>query len=99
MMENEKFQELVIDQLAKLNQKFDGLNQKVTEHGEILQAVRHAQEVHKAEFDQLNLIVARIEGHQEETDKTLDQMAGDISFLVRKSAEHGDQIRQLRRAK
>lgn len=75
------------------------LLQKVTEHGEILQALRHAGEVQKAQIDQLIINIAHISGHQEEMDKALDQMAGDISFLVRKSAEHGDQIRELRRAK
>ena len=119
-MDNEKFQELVIDHLAKLNQKFTALDQKVsnldlkvtgfdlkvtsmeqkvtdldqkrTEHSEILQAVRHAQETQTAQLDQINLTLARIEGCQ-------DQMAGDISFLVRKAAEHDEHIRELRRAK
>ena len=82
------------------------LVQKVTEHGEILQALRHSSEIQKAQFDQLQITVAHIEGRQEEMnerleqmDKSIDRMAGDISFLVRKSAEHDDDIRELRRAK
>jgi len=62
------------------------------EHGEILYAVRDAQEFQKAEIDRLNITVAHIGGGQE-------RIAGDVTFLVRKAAEHEDDIRELKRVK
>ncbi len=57
---------------------------------EILCAVRDAQEFQKAEIDRLNITVAHIGGGQE-------RIAGDVTFLVRKAAEHEDDIRELKR--
>lgn len=62
------------------------------ENCEILHAVREAQEIQKAELDRLNITTAHIEGGQE-------RIAGDVTFLVRKAAEHEDDIRELKRVK
>ncbi|MGE5583110.1 MAG: hypothetical protein ACM3X9_11325 [Bacillota bacterium] len=69
------------------------------EHGEILQALRHGQEVQKAEIDRLNITVAHIQEEQVEIREIIDNMAGDVSFLVRKAAKHDDDIRELKRIK
>lgn len=69
------------------------------EHGEILQAIKHGQEIQKAEIDRLNLTVAQIQGDQAEIKEIVHNMAGDISFLIRKVAKHDDDLRELRWAK
>lgn len=69
------------------------------EHSEILQALLHGQEIQKAEIDRLNITVAGIQGEQAETREILDNLAGDVSFLVRKAAKHDDDIRELKRIK
>jgi chromosome segregation ATPase len=70
-----------------------------SEHGKIIQEVRHAQKAQKAQIDQLVINTAHISGKQEELIQTVDRLDGDVSFLVRKAAEHEEDIRDLRRAK
>jgi hypothetical protein len=69
------------------------------EHGLILQALRHGQEIQKAEIDHLNITTTHIQGEQAEIREVIDNMAGDVSFLVRKAAKHDDDIRELKRIK
>jgi len=66
--------------------------QKVTEHGEILQAVRHAQEIQAAKMDKLELETARLSGK-------IEGLSTDINYIVRKSAQNADDIQELRRVK
>lgn len=76
-----------------------GHGETLKEHGEILQSLRHGQEIQKAEIDRLNITVAGIQGEQAEIREILDNLAGDVSFLVRKAAKHDDDIRELKRIK
>lgn len=69
------------------------------EHTEVLHAVRDAGEFQKAEIDRLNVTLAHIQGEQAELRETIDNTAGDVSFLVRKAAQHDDDIRELKRIK
>ncbi len=69
------------------------------EQGAILQALRHGQEIQKAEIDRLNVTAAQIQGEQVEIREIIDNLAGDVSFLVRKAAKHDDDIRELKRIK
>lgn len=69
------------------------------EHSEILQAIKHGQEIQKAEIDRLNLTVAQIQGDQAEIKEIVHNMAGDISFLIRKATQHDDDLRELKRVK
>lgn len=85
----------VTDQGAILNEHSAILK----EHSEILQALLYGQEIQKAEIDRLNITVAGIQGEQAETREILDNLAGDVSFLVRKAAKHDDDIRELKRIK
>ena len=78
--------------LELIAQKVTGLEQKVTEHGEILQAVRHAQEIQVAKFDKLEIETARLSGK-------IEGLSTDINYLVRKSAQNADDIQELRQAK
>ncbi|HEY8463362.1 MAG TPA: hypothetical protein VIM29_04955 [Bacillota bacterium] len=92
----------VTEQGAILNKHSTILKEQgaiLKEHSEILQALRHGQEIQKAEIDRLNITVANIQGEQAEIRDTLDNLAGDISFLVRKAAQHDDDIRELKRIK
>ena len=92
----------VTDQGAILNEHSTILKEHTTilnEHSEILQALRHGQETQKAEIDRLNITVAGIQGEQVEIREILDNLAGDVSFLVRKAAKHDDDIRELKRIK
>lgn len=102
----EKILEQILEKLNSLDNKASGMETDITliktqlsEHGEILQAVRHAQETQKAQIDQLIIDTAHLNGKQEELNQTTDRLAGDVSFLVRKAAEHDEDIRNLRRAK
>ena len=38
------------------------INNKLDEHTQILRALEHASEIHKAEIDKVNFSVARVEG-------------------------------------
>jgi chromosome segregation ATPase len=101
------------NKVTSLDNKVNSLNNKVSgmetdlkliktqqsEHGAILQAVHHAQETQKAQIDQLTINTAHLSGQQEEMNQTVDRLSGDVSFLVRKAAEHEEDIRNLRRAK
>ena len=71
----------------------------LNDHSEILQALRHGQEVQKAEIDRINVTLAHIQGEQGKIKEIIHNLAGDISFLVRKAAQHDDDIRELKRIK
>lgn len=69
------------------------------ENRAILHAVREAQEFHKAELDRLNVNTARIEGDVAEIKIEQERTTENVNFLVRKSIEHEDDIRKLKKAK
>jgi hypothetical protein len=52
-MDEKKFQELVIAQFEKMNQRFDSLENQVKENTKILKALEYFPEVNKAEHDQM----------------------------------------------
>ena len=97
-MTDRELLELLVNEIKEIKSDVGLIKTQQSEHGEILQSVRHAQESQKAQMDQLTYASARVEGRQETLDKTVDRMAGDISFLVKKAAEHEDDIRELRKA-
>jgi hypothetical protein len=80
------------EMLELLVQKVTGMEQKVIEHGEILQAVRHAQEIQVAKIDKLEIETARLSGK-------IEGLSTDINYLVRKSAQNADDIQELRQAR
>ncbi|NLW46092.1 MAG: hypothetical protein GXY86_01955 [Firmicutes bacterium] len=92
----------VTEQGAILKERSTILKEQGTtlkDHGVILQVLRHGQEIQKAEIDHLNITIAQIQGEQVKTREVIDNMAGDVSFLVRKAAKHDDDIRELKRIK
>lgn len=112
-MTDRELLEQIAQKVTNMERELNLTKAQQLEQGEILQALRHAQESQTAQIDQISCTVARIEGWQRETDKAIERiegwqretdkaierMAGDISFLVRKAVEHDDDIRELRRAK
>lgn len=91
--------EKILDILQKHDNKFE-------HHEQLLSAIIHAQEEQKAQIDQISINLARMHGRQESMSETvdriaetLDRIADDITFLIRKAAEHEKDIRDLRRIK
>lgn len=66
-MDNEKFQKLVL-------QKLEQINHQMGEHTHLLRALEHANEVRKAEVDNLIHSVARIEGNIQELRQGQDEL-------------------------
>jgi len=95
----EKILNRLLEGQKEIIKRLDKVEAGQKEQGEILQAVRHAQEIQKAELDRLNITAAHIQGEQVEIRETIDNTAGDVSFLVRKAAKHDDDIRELKRIK
>jgi predicted double-glycine peptidase len=52
-MDEKKFQELVIAQFEKMNQRFDSLENQVKENTQVLKALEHVAEVNKSEHDRM----------------------------------------------
>ncbi len=85
--------------MTDMNHELRGIRQDISliktqqsEHGEILQSLRHASETHEAEFDNLKVEMARLSGK-------IEGLSTDINYLVRKSVQNADDIRELRMAK
>lgn len=78
--------------LELIAQDISIIKSQQSEQREILQALRHASEVHNSKFDNLETEVARIAGK-------IEGLSTDINYLVRKSAQNADDIQELRRAK
>lgn len=57
-MENE-----ILELLKDINSKLDGHTQILNEHTQILRALEHSSEVHKAEIDKANYVIANVEGN------------------------------------
>lgn len=98
-MTDRELLESIATEIKEMKSDIKLIKTQQSEHGEILQSVRHSQESQVAQIDQIQITVAHIEGDQKEMDKTMNRMAGDVSFLVRKAADHDEDIRELRRAK
>jgi hypothetical protein len=81
-----------------LDVKVDNIEGKLQETSDIVKALCHRTEELDAKYDGLLNSTATKESISQMNNK-LDRMAGDISYLVRKTVEHDDDIRELRRAK
>lgn len=73
-MDNEKFQELVLQQFHKIDQRLD-------EHASLLRALGHASEVHKADTDNLTHGIARVEGGLSGLNDRMDRVENDVKDL------------------
>lgn len=88
---NEEFQKLVLQELS-------AIKAQQRENTDVINALVHNIEVANAKIDGLTLNTAT-KNAVIRLDKNIDRLATDISFLVRKAAEHDDDIRELRHAK
>ncbi len=105
-MTDRELLELIAQKVNSTDQKMTSMNHELrdirqdigliktqqSEHGEILQALRHSSEAHKAELDNLKVEMARLSGK-------VEGLSTDINYLVRKSVQNADDIRELRMAK
>lgn len=87
----EKILEQILEKLNSLDSKVSNIETDIkliktqqSENGEILQAVRHAQETQKAQLDQLNIELAKQSGEQKESFEALANMYGQHQFEIAK---------------
>jgi hypothetical protein len=91
----EKILEQILEKLTKIESVKQEQGKKLTTmektqnyHSEMFGALIHAQEAQKAQIDQLVNNTAHIQGEQAKLIQTVDRLSGEVTFLVRKSAEH-----------
>lgn len=68
-MNNEEFQKIVLAKFDSMEKRFDSVDQRfdvqdrqIEENTQILKALVHASEVHKADIDKITIDVAHIKG-------------------------------------
>ena len=90
-MTNEEFQKLVLEKLSNLETQQQ-------ENTDLINALIHNVTVANAKLDGLTISTATRESVVR-VGKNVDRLGTDMSFLLRKAAEHDDDIRELRQAK
>lgn len=90
IMDNEKFQELVL-------QKFEQISRQLGEHTQLLRALEHAREGNKAEIDNLTHSVARIEGEIKELRRGQGELRRGQEKLRQEVGELRQGVDDLRR--
>lgn len=93
--------------LDQMDSRLDTIETQQKENTTMIKALLHSKEILHAQYDQILITTSQIEGRLEpmeksisrldNIEKTVEHLAGDISFLVRKSADHDDEIRQIRK--
>ncbi|MCX7780345.1 MAG: hypothetical protein N2491_05430 [Negativicutes bacterium] len=89
-------------EISGIKSEISGIKSQLSENTQIIKALMHRTEELDAKFDGLLHTTATKDAlinFENKITTQLDRMAGDITFLVRKTAEHDDDIRALRRAK
>jgi len=76
------------DEIKALKDKFEEkmvlLESRLSEHGKILIALRHASEIHHAKLDNLEIELAKLSGDQKEAFQALADMYGQHEFEITK---------------
>lgn len=84
-----------------LESKFDGLQSQVQENTQILKALEHNSQVHKAEVDKLNHQVAEIQGTIKNMSNKMYENFSELKetnkSLLEMYGSHEAEIRTLRR--
>lgn len=88
-------QQQLTDTVSNINRRLENVEGQLSETNSIVKSLLHNTEELDAKFDGLLNVTASNSSVEEITNK-LDRMAGDITFLVRKAAEHEDDIRKLK---
>ncbi|BBB91601.1 MAG TPA: hypothetical protein PKA28_13550 [Methylomusa anaerophila] len=84
--------------LDTVDNRLDNLEGQQTENNRFIQVLLHRTEELDAKFDGLLHTTATKEALNR-LEVKIDRIAGDVSFLARKSFEHADDIRELKRAR
>ncbi len=98
-MTNEEFQKLVIKELSGIKGQLNELTNDIgsvkgqlNENTQLIKALLHRTDELDAKYDSL-LHTTATKDTIGSINTKLDRMAADITFLVRKAAEHEDDIR------
>lgn len=91
----EKGQQELNQDLSEVKTTVNNIEGQTRENTDFIQALIARTDHIAATVDGQAIASAKALG---ETNKSIDRIAGDITFLVRKAAEHDDDIRQLRKA-
>ncbi len=83
------------EEVSQINQRLGNIECQQTENSNYIQALLHRSEELDAKFDGLLHATASKEAFKS-LDAKLDRVAADMTFLVRKAAEHEDDIRNLK---
>jgi len=95
-MTNEEFKNKMLDELKNINGRLSNIESTMAAKEDVHKIVAGQQ---KDIMAMLQLVNGKIDESEERLAQKLDRLAGDVTYLVRKAAEHEDDIRALRRAK
>lgn len=94
---------IIQEELKPIKDEMISVKSQLDENTRIINVLLHRTEELDAKFDGLLLTtatkesIARLEAKMA-TKEDIDRLAHDVNFLVRKAAEHDDDIRRLRKA-
>ena len=95
-------QERLAARLGKLEDKVDGMAITLKENVDMTKGLKNWTEEINAQVHGLGHTLAKLEGKvnqlEEKVNEHLDRTSDSINFLLHRSAEHGEDIRRLRRA-
>lgn len=98
-MTNEEFQRLVLEQFAKIDQRFDSLAADVKDikAGQVRMENKFDEQI-GALKDGFELRGDQVGRLQEHLDERLDSIENDLSFVVGKVAQHDRNFIQIRKS-
>lgn len=79
---------------AEMSSRLDGIDSRLDEHFQLLRALEHASEVHKADMDNLTHQVARLSQEMNAGFKKLTEISKSLMEMY---GEHEAEIRTIKR--
>lgn len=73
-MTDRQILETILNKVSSLENKIDSMDSQIKENAQILKALEHNSQEHKALLDQLNMRTASVEGSVEAIKKDLSQV-------------------------
>ena len=89
------FKTMIQEELKPIKEEITAIKGQQSENSNYIQALLHRSEELDAKFDGLLHTTASKDAFKS-LDAKLDRVAADMTFLVRKAAEHEDDIRNLK---
>lgn len=93
--------QLLKDELCPIKSQLDALESQTSENTQILKALEHSSEIHKADIDNLTHQVAEIQGTVKNMSDKMDKNFSDLNetnkSLLEMYGTHEAEIRTLRR--